>query len=287
MGAAISFEETTRQATRRLHWLRDAAQALAKAVAQAADLAHLPEASRLDDLRNRCRIYRRLQDEVHGELAALTEELSQVVEAEKTRFDQRGVAGWRDRAIGWVSAPALRRRLEKRSRRPVNLAPLRLVLGRLDRFSGVILPHRQELMAQRADVETAIAVFAEHHPVVAQAVDATTPQERRSHALAVASAAGVLGQAAHVLNEGVRDCNILLHKLTFDVEHLLHLYAVLVEVGAGASPEQELVPDSYPQFHRALRRFRYGYLPGRRVAAYKAHADAAFADRYQQVLERG
>lgn len=225
------------------------------------------------------------QKSAYGELASHVARIGTAVDDERTIFGSREKPLSSDVLIGFFSKKAMRRRIERRAARTGAPERLRTVLGRADRLAGLIEIHRQAVTGQRTSAEDAMTALATRHqpPEGAQAFgaeDDVAGTYRRANVLAFESVIGLIDPVARAFNGGVRDLNLLLQKLSLDIENLLDLYSVLLSFDREREAHW-LSPEAYPHLAQPVWRLGNGLLPGARLDRSRQRTDSAFAKRFE------
>lgn len=222
------------------------------------------------------------QKSYYRELASQVAKIGALVEDEREKFDRREHPLLSDVFLGIFSKKSMRRRIERRAARTGGIERLRIGLGRADRLSGVIEGHRQAVMDQRTSAEDALSVMAGFkNSGEAVALNAgATGTGKAVQEPALESVIGLIDPVARAFNGGVRDMNLLLQKLSFDIESLLDLYSVLLSFDR----EREvhcLSLEAYPHLAQPVWRLGNGLLPGARLERIRQRTDSAFAKRFE------
>lgn len=224
------------------------------------------------------------QKSAYGELASHVARIGTAVDDERTIFGSREKPLSSDVFLGFFSKKAMRRRIERRAARTGAPERLRTVLGRADRLAGLIEIHRQAVTGQRTSAEDAMtALAARQRPEGAQAFgaeDDVAETDRRANVLAFESVIGLIDPVARAFNGGVRDLNLLLQKLSLDIENLLDLYSVLLSFDREREAHW-LSPEAYPHLAQPVWRLGNGLLPGARLNRSRQRTDLAFAKRFE------
>lgn len=218
----------------------------------------------------------------YRELALHVASIGESVEDEREIFDRREKLLVSDSLVGLFSKKSMRRRIEGRATRAGGIERLRTCLGRADRLAGLIEGHRQAVIGQRKSAEDALSVLAG-----LKRVGATKAFDAESAGIgkvvrepALESAIGLIDPVARAFNGGVRDMNLLLQKLSFDIEKLLDLYSVLLSFDREREAHR-LSPAAYPHLAQSVWRLGNGLLPGARLEHSRQRTNFAFAKRFE------
>jgi hypothetical protein len=223
------------------------------------------------------------QKSVYPELAAHVAGIGAAIEEQRAVFNDRENPLASDLFLGLFSRKAMRRRIERRAARAGGVERLRTILGRADRLVGLIETHRQAVIGQRISAEDALAMLAqsEEGKVTRVLADHDGGGDGASgHNQAFESMMGLVDPVSRAFNSGVRDLNLLLQKLGFDIENLLDLYSVLLSFD-GEREAHNLSPDAYPHLSRPVWRLGNDLLPGARLERSRQRTDIAFAKRFE------
>lgn len=227
------------------------------------------------------------QKSSYGKLASQVMRIGDAVDDERAVFVQRENPQASDIAVGFFSKRLMRRRIEQRAVRNGGIERLRTMLGRADRLAGLIEAHRRSVTSQRTTAENALAGLAGLRSIDAPGAapggedgSASDGVGKMSGKLDFERMVGQVDTVARALNAGVRDLNLLLQKLSLDIENLLDLYSVLLSFDREREAHR-LSPDAYPHITRPVWRFGHELLPGGRLERSRQRTDVAFAKRFE------
>ncbi|WJH40453.1 hypothetical protein N7E02_28680 [Aliirhizobium terrae] len=241
-----------------------------------------PHAADIADFDRNCDALIAHQKMAHAMLAGQVGEISKAVDGARTALAADDEPRRSDRWIGHVSKRLMRRRIAGRSGRLSQGQGLLLVLGRCDRLAGIIEGHRHMVTGQRDRAEATLSKFYSRNRNREQEMDDAAAELSRpsdiESAQAVDPAAPSFSAFVDLLNRAIGDHVVLLHKLTFDLEHALEVYNVLTDMGLVR--EALPGPEAHPHFSPSIARFADGILPGGRLAPARHAADRAFEERF-------
>lgn len=281
-GVSTRFEDTIIDIDTRLTAVIDAGRNLLATIPRAAGTIQMPDEEALGALGARRLELLLQQKSAYGEIASHVATIGVAVEEERAIFDRREKLQTSDLFLGFFSKKRMRRRIEQRAARAGGVDRLRIVLGRADRLAGRVEAHRQAVMNQRRLAEDALDLMAGR-----KAKDATNALEAGDGDSAKAggrpafeSIIGLIDPVARAFNGGVRDLNLLLQKLSLDIEKLLDLYSVLLSFERGREAHF-LSPDAYPHLTQPVWRLGNGLLPGAWLDRSRQRTDSAFVKRFE------
>lgn len=227
------------------------------------------------------------QKSSYGKLASHVMKIGDAVDNEQSVFVRRENPQPSDIAVGFFSKRLMRCRIEQRAGRSGGIERLRIMLGRADRLAGLIEAHRRTVIGQRTMAENALAGLAGLRVIDASVAapggedgSARGGAGHMSGKLDFERMVGQVDTAARALNAGVRDLNLLLQKLSLDIESLLDLYSVLLSFDREREAHR-LSPDAYPHLTRPVWRLEHELLPGGRLERSRQRTDIAFAKRFE------
>lgn len=265
--------------------MRNEMQPFMQMLHRSAEDAVLPDEEELarEEARLGAEIGQRRQAETA--LARLVYELSRQISRRKVEFEEREQPNRIDRMIGFVSRSAMKRRLEARASSPSLLLHLEELLRRGDSLTGMIRSERDLLVLERRRSESGLVTFIDHRPEIIQVlrgenlngltmVDATARVQR---------VASIFDRLIGEINHRIGTCNVMLHKLSADMEDVLILYQVVFEASRrdGSVP---LAIDRFPSLARETERFSREMLTIHGLDARRERTDQSFATYFPTVV---
>jgi hypothetical protein len=277
------FEEAMAQACAELRAIEKMAGGLVDRMEQIAGPKVPPDSLGLEAFDDACDVIIARQQLAHGMLAGQVAEVAATIDGAGTALEETEVPRRGDVWLGYVSKALMRRRMAGRPGKALHGQRLLLALGRCDRLAGIIDMHRDAVKGQRDRAEAALSRLH----LRGDARDATGSDDAVMPSLRPAGVETTqlmdtvvmsFSDLVDALNTAIADRTVLLHKLTFDLEHALEIYNILTDMGLVR--EALPGPEAYPYFSRSIERLTQGVLPGGRLAPARQAAERAFADRF-------
>ncbi len=265
--------------------MREALQPVMQMLHGAAEDAVLPDDETLqrEEARLEAEIVERRKAETT--LARLTYEMSRQIARRKTEFEEREEPSRSDRLIGLFSRSMMQRRLEARASSPSLLLHLEELLRRGDLLAGMIREERELLVMERRRTESCLVTFIDHRPEMIQALKGetgeamTTLEATRRVQRTLATFEGFVGE----INHRIGTCDVLLHKISADMEDVLILYQVVFEASRRDGSEP-LAVERFPSLQQETDRFMRGMLTIHGLNGRRERADAVFAAHFPGVV---
>lgn len=275
-----SFEEAMAQTCAELKAIGEMADGLVERVALVASSKIPPDSAAIADFDRTCDAMIARQEVAHALLAGQLGEIAAAVDGARAALESQDEPRRRDRWIGHISKRLMRRRMAGRSGRSTKGQGLLVALGRCDRLTGIIETHRDMVRGQRDAAEAALSkLYSRTREQGAGSGEEEPPRHSDiERAQAMDRAAMSFSAFVDALNAAIADHTVLLHKLTFDLEHALEVYNILTDMGIVR--EALPGPEAYPHFSASVARLADGILPGGRLAPARHAADRAFEERF-------
>jgi len=281
--SSTRFEDTVAEIRAGLKAVVEAGTHLLAVIPGPMSTPRLLQGDAFDELGARRLALLMLQKSVYPELAAHVAEIGAAVDEQRAIFNDRETPLASDLFLCLFSRKAMRRRIERRAARAGGVERLRTILGRADRLVGLIETHRQTVIGQRIAAEDALTTLAAFKVSDVAGVSARLGEGNEGaseYGPAFESMIGLVDPVSRAFNSGVRDLNLLLQKLGFDIENLLDLYSVMLSFDREREAHS-LSPDAYPHLSRPVWRLGNGLLPGARLDRSRQRTDIAFAKRFE------
>ncbi|GEM_PF-1400602 len=281
-GISIRFEDIVVEIDAGLKAVLEAGEGLLATIPSPADIVRLFDGEAFAELGERRLAFLIQQKSCYGKLASHVTRIGDAVDDERAIFVQRENPQRGDVVLGLFSKRLMRMRIEQRAGTSGGIERLRTALGRADRLAGLMEVHRRAVIGQRTTAEDALTALAELRAIKASGAltgggngIGNMPGEYDLERMI-----GLVDPVARAFNGSVRDLNLLLQKLSLDIENLLDLYSVLLSFDR----EREahcLSPDAYPHLARSVWRLGHELLPGARLDRSRQRTDLAFAKRFE------